>query len=139
MNFIPPDLQSAILCEDVRTEISGQQTLVGVIGVIPAPVVPIGIFKLCLFTRWCGGVGEFVQRSLILNSEDDKPLAQAEVKFKLPEMNSHVTNVHVFGGLQFARHGIYTVEIRLDSEIRLRFPLPVIPVQQPQQPPLGAN
>jgi hypothetical protein len=140
MTLIPPDLQAAVLCEDVRTEISGQQTLVGVIGVIPAPVVPIGVFKLCLFTRWCGGVGEFTQRSLILSSEDEAPLAQAEVKFKLPEMNSHVTNVHVFGGLQFARHGIYTVEIRLDGEIRLRFPLPVVPVKpQPQQPPPGTN
>lgn len=140
MNLIPPDLQSAILCEDVRTEISGQQTLVGVIGAIPAPVVPIGIFKLCLFTRWCGGVGEFTQKSIILSCEDEKPLAQAEVKFKLPEMNSHVTNVHVFGGLQFAKHGIYHIEIRLDNEIRLRFPLPVIPVKQPQQPGApGAN
>lgn len=140
MTLIPPDLQAAVLCEDVRTEISGQQTLVGVIGVIPAPVVPIGVFKLCLFTRWCGGVGEFTQRSLILSSEDEAPLAQAEVKFNLPEMNSHVTNVHVFGGLQFARHGIYTVEIRLDGEIRLRFPLPVVPVKpQPQQPPPGTN
>jgi hypothetical protein len=130
MNLIPPDLQAAVLCEDVRAEISGQQTLVGAISVIPAPVLPLGIFKLCLWTRWCGGVGEFLQTSLILNSEDEKPIAQAEVKFSLSEMNAHVTNVHVFGGVQFARHGIYMVEIRLDGEIKLRIPLPVVPVQQ---------
>lgn len=134
MNLIPPDLQAAILCEDVRTEISGQQTLVGVIGLVPAPVVPIGIFKLCLWTRWCGGVGEFSQTSLILGCDDEKPLTRSEVKFKLPEMNAHVTNVNVFGGLQFPRHGIYTVEIRLDGEIRLRIPLPVVQVQQPGAP-----
>src|SRR5437763_773691 len=34
---ILPDLQSAILCEDVRAELSGQQTLVGVLGAIPTP------------------------------------------------------------------------------------------------------
>ena len=33
---IPPDLQATVACEDVRTEISGQQTLVGVFGMIPA-------------------------------------------------------------------------------------------------------
>jgi hypothetical protein len=129
MNTIPPDLQSALLCEDVRTEVSGQQTLVGVLGVIPAPAVPVGFFKLCLWTRWCGGVGEFLQRSLILGCDDDQPLAQTEVKFVLPELNSHATNVHMFGGLQFPKHGIYHVEIRLDREIRLRFPLPVIPLK----------
>lgn len=132
MSVIPPDLQSAVLCEDVRTEMSGQQSLIGVIGVIPAPVLPIGFFKLCLWTRWCQGVGEFLQNSLILGCDDDRPIAQSEVKFKLPELNSHVTNVHVFGGVQFTKYGMYTVEIRLDREIRLRFPLPVIPVQQPK-------
>lgn len=134
MNLIPPDLQAAVLCEDVRTEISGQQTLIGVIGVIPAPVLPIGFFKLCLWSRWCCGVGEFQQTSLILGCDDDNPITRSEVKFKLPEMNSHVTNVHVFGGVQFPKHGIYTVEIRLDGEIKVRFPLPVIPVPQPHGP-----
>lgn len=137
MSLIPPDLQAAVLCEDVRTEMSGQQTLVGVIGVIPAPALPIGFFKLCLWSRWCGGVGEFLQTSLIIGCDDERALTQSEVKFKLPEMNSHVTNVHVFGGVQFPKHGIYTVEIRLDGEIRLRFPLPVIPV--PQHPAQGAH
>ena len=133
MNIIPPDLQACVLCEDVRAEISGQQTLIGIIGAIPAPAVPIGFFKLCLWTRWCGGTGEFTQKSYILSSDDDHPIAQSEVRFALPELNSHVTNVHVFGGVQFQKHGIYHVEIRLDDEIKVRFPLPVIPVNQ--QPP----
>lgn len=128
---ITPDLQAAVLCEDVRTEMSGQQTLIGVIGVIPAPALPVGFFKICLWTRWCGGAGEFTQKSLILSSDEDKPIAQSEVKFKLPELNSHVTNVHMFGGVQFPKHGIYHIEIQIDGELKLRIPLPVIPVQQP--------
>jgi len=124
---ILPDLQACVLCEDVRQEASGQQTLVGIIGVIPAPVMPIGFFKLCLWTRWCGGMGEFTQRSLILNPEDETPIAESEVTFSLPAMDAHATNVHVFGGIQFSRHGLYTVEVRVDDELRLRFPLPVVP------------
>ena len=130
---IPPDLQATILCEDVRTEVSGQQTLVGVINVVPAPTMPIGFFKLCLWTRWCGGVGEFLQTSLILGCEDDRPIAQSEVKFALPELESHVTNVHIFGGVQFPKYGLYHVEIRLDGELKLRFPLPVVPIPQKGQ------
>jgi len=133
MNEIPPDLQAAVLCEDVRAEASGQQTVVGVIGAIPAPTLPIGFFKLCLWSRWCGGTGQFVQKSLIMGCDDDQPIAQSEVKFVLPELNAHATNVHVFGGVQFQKHGIYHIEIRLDGELRLRIPLPVLPVR-PQNP-----
>lgn len=134
---ILPDLQAAILCEDVRTEMSGQQTLVGVISVVPAPVLPVGFFKICLWTRWCGGAGEFTQKSLILGTEDDEPIAQSEMRFSLPELNSHVTNVHMFGGVQFKKHGIYQIEIRLDGELKLSIPLPVVPVAQPPTPPLA--
>jgi len=131
---IIPDLQACVLCEDVRQEASGQQTLVGIIGMIPAPVMPIGFFKLCLWSRWCGGVGEFVQQSLILTPDDDEPIAQSEVRFTLPSLEAHATNVHVFGGIQFQKHGLYTVEVKVDNELRLRFPLPVVPVQGQAQP-----
>ena len=133
---ILPDLQAAILCEDVRQEVSGQQTLVGAIGAIPAPVVPIAFLKLCLWSRWCGGIGRFVQKSYIMSSEVEKPIAEASVEFQLPSLDAHATNVHVFGGLQFPKHGIYHVEIRLESEIRMRFPLPVVKVAGPHQPPV---
>jgi hypothetical protein len=133
VNPIAPDLQAAVLCEDVRAEISGQQTLVGVFGVIPAHVLPIGFFKLCLWTRWCGGAGQFVEKSLILACDDEQPITQSELRFSLPDLDSYVTNVHVLGGVQFQRHGVYHVEIRLDGELRLRFPLPVVRVQ-PAQP-----
>ncbi len=127
-NIILPDLQSAILCEDVRAEISGQQTLVGVLGAIPTPSLPIGFFKLCLWTRWCGGSGDFVQKCLIYDPEEDQAIAQAEIPFTLADLNAHATNVHFFGGVQFQKYGTYHVEIQLDDEIRLRIPLPVIQV-----------
>lgn len=133
-SLITPDIQASVLCEDVRQEISGSQTLVGVINAIPAPVVPIGVFKLCLWTRWCGGLGEFEQQSLILNCDDEKPLATATIKFQLPSLEAHATNVHVFGGVQFPCHGLHHVEIRLDNQLQLRFPLPVVPVQTAQTP-----
>jgi hypothetical protein len=132
--LIPPDLQAAVFCEDVRTEISGQQTLIGIFGVIPAHVLPIGFLKLCLWTRWCGGTGEFKEKSLILGCDDEKPIAQSELNFSLPGLDSYVTNVHVLGGVQFRQYGIYHVEIRLDDELKMRFPLPVVRVQQPEEP-----
>jgi hypothetical protein len=128
---ILPDLQAAVLCEDVRAEISGQQTLVGVLGAIPTPTLPIGFFKLCLWTRWCGGSGDFMQKCLIYDPEEDQAIAQAEVPFSLSDLNAHATNVHFFGGVQFQKYGNYHVEILVDEELRLRIPLPVIKVENP--------
>jgi hypothetical protein len=123
---ILPDLQSCVLCEDVRCEINGMQTLVGVINVIPAPTLPIHCMRLCIWSRWCSGSGKFRQKSRIVGVDEQQVVAQAEVEFELKEMEGHATNVHYFGGVQFQQFGLHHVEIFLENELRLRFPLPVI-------------
>jgi hypothetical protein len=133
-NAILPDLQSCLLCEDVRCEINGMQTLVGVINVIPAPALPINCMRLCIWSRWCSGSGKFRQKSRIVGVDEEQVLAQAEVEFELQEMEGHATNVHYFGGVQFQQFGLHHVEIFLENELRLRFPLPVVRIAlaQPQ-------
>ena len=131
---IIPDLQAAILCEDVRAEISGQQTLIGVIGAIPTPTLPIAFFKLCLWTRWCGGSGDFIQKCLIYDPEEDQAIAQAEVPFSLSDLSAHATNVHFFGGVQFQKYGTYHVEVLIDDQIQLRIPVPVLQMEVPRPP-----
>jgi hypothetical protein len=125
---ILPDLQSCVLCEDVRCEFNGMQTLVGVINVVPAPALPINYLRLCIWTRWCSGSGTFRQKSRIVGVDEHQVIAQAEVEFVLKEMEGHATNVHYFGGVQFQQYGLHHVEIYLADELRLRFPLPVIQV-----------
>ena len=51
-------------------KLNGLQTLVGVISVLPTPALPVGLLKLCLWTRWCGGFGRFRQTSRILGVEE---------------------------------------------------------------------
>ena len=129
---ILPDLQSCVLCEDVRCEINGMQTLVGVINVIPAPTLPINCMRLCIWSRWCSGSGKFRQKSRIIGVDEQQVLAQAEVEFELREMEGQATNAHFFGGVQFQQFGMHHVEIFLDNELRLRFPLPVVRIGPPQ-------
>lgn len=130
MDPIVPDLQSVILCEDVRTEVSGSQSLIGVIGAIPAPQLPIGFFKLCLWSRWCGGIGRFHQSSRFVDP-DDQAVAEAAIEFELREIEGSATNVHFFGGVQIKKFGVHHVEISLDGDMRARFPVPVVRVQAP--------
>ncbi len=125
---ILPDLQSCVLCEDVRCEFNGMQTLVGVLNVVAAPGLPINYLRLCVWSRWCGGSGKFRQRVRLVGVDEQNVLAQAEVQFELREMEGHATNVHYFGGVQFQQFGVHHIEIYLDKELRLRFPVPVVKI-----------
>src|ERR1700704_2275114 len=128
-NIILPDLQSAVLCEDVRCEFNGMQTLVGVINVIPTPTLPINYMRLCIWTRWCSGFGTVAQKSRLVCVDQQQVNPQADGEFQVKEMEGHATNVHYFGGVQFQQFGMHHVEIYLADELRLRFPLPVVQVK----------
>lgn len=119
-----PDLQCALVCEDVRLEVAGGNTLVGVINTIAAPQIPIRLIKLCIFSRWCSGHGTFKQATRVLDLEENI-LAHTETTFRLEREDSHATNVAVFGGVEFSEAGAYPIEIILDDELVLRFPLRV--------------
>jgi len=127
-NNVSPDLQASLLCEDVRQEMNGMQTLVGVVNVVPARTLPIGLLKLCVWTRWCGGVGKFRQSSRILGVDEDQVIAESFINFELKEFEGHVTNVNLFTGVQFQQFGLHHVEMCLDDELILRYPLPVVRV-----------
>jgi hypothetical protein len=132
--YVLPNCQASILCEDIRREITGMQTLVGVINAVPAPQVPIGFLKLCLWTRWCNGVGEFKQTAKLLGP-DEKILGESSVTFRLKEMEAMATNVNVFTNIQFKTLGVYHIEMYIDDQLMLRYPVPVVQVQMPGQPP----
>jgi hypothetical protein len=102
------------------------QTLVGVVNVIPAHSLPVNCLRLRIWSRWCRGSGRFRQKSRIVDADEQQVIAQAEVEFELKEMEGHATNVHYFGGVQFQQFGLHHVEIFLENELRLRFPLPVV-------------
>ncbi|HET9377606.1 MAG TPA: hypothetical protein VFO40_21720 [Chthoniobacterales bacterium] len=123
-----PDLQASVICEDVRQEVNGMQTLVGIINLIPARMLPVALLKLCVWTRWCGGFGRFRQNARILGVDDQHVLAESQIDFELKELEGNVTNVNLFTGVQFQQYGLHHVEIMLDQELRLRYPLPVIQV-----------
>jgi hypothetical protein len=126
-----PDLQCALVCEDVRLEASGANTLVGVMNIIPAPSLPIRIMKFCVYTRWVNGIGQYNQTTRILGPEEDNEMTRTETPFQLVNEDNHATNVAVFGGVEFTAAGDYPVEILLSGDLVLRFPLRVVRVKAP--------
>ena len=128
-----PDLQASFACEDVRVEASGAHTIVGIVNFIGAPTLPIQVIKLCVWTRWSSGIGQFEQVTRLIAPDEETVLASAATQFYLGNEENHTTNVNIFGGLQFREAGAHHVEIVLDGELKLHYPLRVVLMQPPQQ------
>ncbi len=130
---ISPDLQACILCEEVRQEINGNFFLIGILGAITVPTLPVTALKLCLFTRWCCGLGTFKHQYRILLPDNTSVIASSQGEFRLGSVEEHVTQVTLFTNIQFQQAGTHWVEVFLDEALLLRFPLPirVIPLSAP--------
>lgn len=121
-----PDLQASFLCEDVRLEANGGNSIVGIINFIGAPQFPVRVHRLCVWTRWCSGSGTFTQKTKVVLPDDQTTLAEATTEFNLNHQEGHATNINFMGGMEFPHNGIYHIEIYLDDHLKLRYPLPLL-------------
>lgn len=121
-----------MLCEDVRQEATGNFMIIGIIGYVRLPQVPVTAFKLCLFNRWTAGVGSFTEATRLIAPDGTTVLRQGSVKFTLQDASHHAVNVTVFGQVEFATAGVYYVEVLVDDVMKIRYPMPVVLQPQPQ-------
>src|SRR5436190_2201091 len=132
---ILPDLQASVLCEEVRQEINGNFILIGIIGYVQVPQLPVTAFKLCVFNRWTAGIGNFTESVRLIAPDQTTVLRQSQVKFALQDPSHNATNVTLFGQVKFEAAGIYYMEVLVDDIMKLRFPIPLrVVAQQGAQP-----
>jgi len=131
MNPVIPDLQSAILCDDVRQERNGKFILIGLFDAIVIPQLPVRYPRLFMVSRWCSGEGEFIQHSRILKPDMSTTLVEGQkIPVRLPSPEATATNVEVFLNVEFRDEGTHWVEILLDGDLKIRYPLRVNIVKQ---------
>ena len=131
MNVLP-DLQSSILCDDVRQERNGKFIYIGIFDVVSAPRFPIRHPRLFVVNRWCSGDGDFRQKTRILAPDEESAIIEGkEIPFKLPSPHATVTNVEVFFNVLLQSQGTYWVEILLNGDLKLRYPVQVRKVEAP--------
>ena len=131
---ILPDLQSSLLCEDVRQEANGNFIVIGVLAFLRVPQLPIVATKLCVFNRWTAGVGAFTEMTRLIAPDQTTVIRQSQLKFALDDPSNNATNVTLFGQVEFKSEGVYYIEVLVDDVMKLRFPVPVLAVPPPQQP-----
>ena len=132
---ILPDLQCSLLCEEVRQEANGNFFLIGVIDFIRVPQVPITAHKLSVFNRWTAGLGQFVESVRLIAPDQSTVLRKSEVKFEMKNPAINATTVTLFGNVEFTVAGVYQMEILVDDVMKLRYPINVFVVPQPNANP----
>lgn len=131
---ILPDLQASLLCEDVRQEVTGNFILIGVIGLVRVPQLPIKAVRLCIFNRWTAGIGQFQEEVRLIAPDGNTVLRKGQVKFVLQDAAHHAINVTVLTQVEFETAGVYHFEILVDDVMKLRFPVPIIHQPPPAKP-----
>jgi len=133
-----PDLQSSLLCDDVRQERNGKFMLIGLFEGLVVNQLPGNFPKICVVNRWCSGSGEFSQRTRIVGDDGRSRVCEGQpIQIKLANELQTSTSVEVFMHLQFQAEGTYWVEIRLDDQLKIRYPLTVRLAKPQQQQPQG--
>lgn len=102
---------------------------------IAAKNLPVRYPRLFMVTRWCSGEGEFIQQTRLLKPDQSTPLVEGKkIPVKLPSSEATATNVEVFVNVAFEEAGTYWVEILLDDDLKVRYPLRVNRVTQSTGP-----
>ena len=132
MEPIAPNLQAALICDDVRQEHNGKFILIGLFDAIMTQTLPTRYPRLFIITRWCSGQGIFEQKTRILQPDQQTPVAEGKaIRVQLPSPEATATNIELFLNVDFKDAGIHWIEILLDGDLRLRYPLRVNQIQPP--------
>jgi len=135
---VTPDIQSCLLCDDVRQERNGKFILIGLFDALWGPRFPLKYPRVCMVTRWCSGEGEFTQSSRILRPDRQTVLAQGkEIPVRLKDELHTATNVELFVNVNFDQPGVYWIEVHLDDHLKLSYPLRIGRVSAENTPSKG--
>jgi hypothetical protein len=130
-----PDLQSSLLCDDVRQERNGKFMLIGIFDGLMVAQIPSAFPRICLVNRWCCGHGTFTQRSRMMAPDGTTTVCDGQaIPINLPDENQIGTSVEIFVNVQFRVQGVHWIEVMLDQQLRLRYPLHVKLVPPPAPP-----
>jgi len=123
-SLIKPDLQFSIVCDSIRREDNGKMMFIGIFEVIGARNFPVTHNELFIANRWIKGMGSFTEKTRIINSKNNKAVAETkDVDFELKAMESSHTVISKFVNIVFHEPGKYQVEVILNDEIVRCYPL----------------
>lgn len=121
--MIAPTLLFSVMCDDVRREDNGKFILMGLFETIGAKKFPAIHPTLFIMNCWTSGIGNFRQRSRIISKNGDILAEDRETTFVLQDLKAKHRVIARFNGLKFDSAGEYAVEVLLNGDLKVRYPL----------------
>ena len=122
-----PILQFSVLCDGVAKQ-GNKPVFIGVFSnFVRTGVIP----QFFIVNRWIYGKGTFKQKVVIKDPDLTKTIAEIpEQEFALQNEVNGADLVLGFVNVNFEKGGVYWVEITLDGELVMSYPLPVYEQQK---------
>lgn len=122
---IKPRLLYTILCDDVRQELGGKFSLMGLFESIYANAFPAVHPRFAIVNEWTGGNGEFRLTIRLLSTNKQEVLSESESTLNLYSETQRHRDISVRFNTTFGSAGTYWIEILLDGEQITLVPLPI--------------
>ena len=122
-----PILQFSVLCDGVAKQ-GNKPVFIGVF----SNFVRTGVIaQFFIANRWVYGKGTFKQTIAIKDPDLQKTIAEIpDQEFSLKEEINGADIVNGFVNVNFEKPGVYWVEVSLDNELVMSYPLPVYEQQK---------
>ena len=127
---IRPSLNFTIICDDVRQEVGGKISLMGLFENIYATKFPAIHPRLAIMTEWSEGKGEFAVKTRLLSPDRKTVVRETVSRIKLNDANFRHRDVSLHLNIDFKVPGTYWIENYLDEELINSLPLKVVQVKE---------
>jgi len=127
---LKPSLNFTIICDDVRQEMGGKLSLMGLFENIYAPKFPAIHPRIAIMTEWANGQGEFGIKMRIVTPNGKTVIRETNSKMVLSSVNYRHRDVSVHLNVELKSPGTYWVENYLDDELINSIPLNVVQVKE---------
>lgn len=125
-----PNLLYTLLCDDVRQEVGGKFSLMGLFESIYANAFPAVHPRFAIVNEWTGGKGEFSVKIRLLAPDREQIISESEAKLALYSETQRHRDISIRFNTTFKAQGTYWIETLLDNERISITPLVVQMVNQ---------
>ncbi|HXY62602.1 MAG TPA: hypothetical protein VEJ22_06680 [Nitrospirota bacterium] len=113
---IKPRLIYTLLCDDVRQEMGGKYSLMGLFESISAHSFPALHHRFAIMNEWTGGQGEFTVKIRLLSPDQAEVISESETKLSLFNETQRHRDISIRHNTTFKVPGTYWIETLLDGE-----------------------
>ena len=127
---VRPSLSFTLLCDDVRQELGGKISLMGIFENIYAVAFPAVHPRLAIVNEWADGKGEFLATLRILSPDKRLVIRENMTRLKFANAACRQRDVTINLNIEFREPGIYWIENYLDGLMVNSIPLHVMVLKE---------